>query len=102
MVLVVNEHLADGWFGFLTGVRLTRDRKFDETRTRAAAKTDAGSTDREVAAAAAQRQEEAAKLKTLEKLAASILDRHQGRQNHETMVSGVFDFHGLTMVLLLT
>eukprot|EP01051_Picozoa_sp_SAG22_P011576 SAG22_NODE_1126_length_5474_cov_4.748093_2_plen_1153_part_01 len=56
MVLAVNEHLPDGWFSFLTTIRLSEDRKFNAKKALAAAKVDTEATDRDVAAAVAQRQ----------------------------------------------
>eukprot|EP01050_Picozoa_sp_SAG11_P009216 SAG11_NODE_852_length_6874_cov_2.914391_2_plen_1844_part_00 len=55
-VLVVNEYLPKGWFGFLTGVKLREDRSFNVIETASAANVEFVATDRTVAEAAARRQ----------------------------------------------
>eukprot|EP01050_Picozoa_sp_SAG11_P015346 SAG11_NODE_1981_length_3967_cov_4.093330_1_plen_844_part_10 len=56
MVLVVNEFLPNGWPSFLTGVKLSENRKFNSAQTIRAAKVDSERTDRAIAEAAARHQ----------------------------------------------
>ena len=58
MVLVVNECIAGGWFEFLTGVRLTKDKKFDAKQA-----GKGKSADRTIARAKRLQREEDAKAK---------------------------------------